>query len=354
MKRSQMALVLAASTALGACSFTPPEQAAGDFDYAQQQLKDPIEAAPGLEFDAQSQRYQVPEGDFPGALGAQLNIRAPIVVRAVAAGSRVEETEDQVRVYFDELENMDSLAPFVWENVRAGVSQQGIDIVSEQTEQELVTGWVSETALVGEDELEVVNQRRFKVSMDTASHGRTTAVKVEVLESQSQGPGSALYDAEMGQRNAATALLNALIVEVAVAQIDEDILTTRDTSLNVQAGFNQEGFPALVIDGSFATVWALMGQVLPELGFEIDDLNQSTGQYFTTYSEEASGFDWAFWRDRQQGKLPLVDGEYMIRVTGDRTTTTVTLHYNDKPLSADDLTRIFGPFAAEIRKQSGL
>lgn len=337
------------------CSFTPQEQADGGFEYTEAQLTDGLKPAPNKGLPAPSNRFEVPDVDGNLPVGPQVNIQAPVLVRPTAAGSRIDESEQRVRIYFDELEDMSNLSSFVWEGVTKALNQRGVPVVNAEPEQRLVTGSVRSEREVSEDELVLVTERQFEITQETPDHGRTTAIEVTVLKSSESGAGAGRQPSVIADRNAAAMLLNDIVNEIAIAQQENRIFNRANQEINATAGFNADGFPAIVVEADFDTVWALMGQSLPELGFSIDDLNQSTGQYFTEYSKGAKGMSsLAFWRDEVEGKLDIADGDYMVRVTGDNETTTVTFHYNDEPLSAAEVNRIYAPVAATLRRQNSL
>ncbi|HET8816332.1 MAG TPA: outer membrane protein assembly factor BamC [Pseudidiomarina sp.] len=337
------------------CSFTPQEQADGGFEYTEAELTDGLRPAPNKGLPAPSNRYEVPDVEQGLPIGPEVNIQAPVLVRPTAAGSRIEETEQRVRIYFDELEDMSNLSSFVWQGVTKALNQRGIGIVESSPEQRLVTAKVRYEREVSEDELALVTERQFEITQTTPDHGRTTAIEVNVIESTESGPGAGLQPSLIADRNAAAMLLNDIVNEIAIAQQENRIFNEANQEVIATAGFNADGFPAIVVESDFDTVWALMGQALPELGFSIDDLNQSTGQYFTEYSKGSKGLSsLAFWRDEEAGRLDIADGDYMIRVTGDNETTTVTFHYNEKPLSAAEVNRIYAPIAASLRRQNSL
>ncbi|MDX1705711.1 outer membrane protein assembly factor BamC [Pseudidiomarina sp.] len=353
MKSFVVSLTCLSVAVIGGCSFTPQEQAEGDFSYTKTSLHDGLKPAPGLKVPEASTFYQVPPVPANKPVGKSVNIKSPTLVWATAAGSRVEETQDEVKVYFDEIEGMSNLAEFVWTGMLAELSARQIEVASEQPQQRLETGWVVHEREVGEEELRVRSERRFEFIMATPDHGRTTSLTVNMIDKQQSGPGQDFNPGLVADRNAETRLLNGVINEIAIRQNNMQGIVATGTDIDVTAGFNDDGYPALTLDTSFQNSWGLMGAVLPELGFTIDDLNQSAGNYYTTYEKGKRGLSkLAFWRDSVEGKLDIPEGEYEINVNGDRNLTTITFFFDGQPLSAAQLNRIYGPVAAEIRRQN--
>jgi len=181
MKFKLMVLAGAATVLVSACGFTPKEQAEGDFDYTQLKIDNKIQPAPGKQLPQSTNRYAIPEASKASPLGKDVSIIAPTLVWPVANGSRVEENETEVRVYFDELDGMSDVEQYVWLGVTQALNARGMGVTEEQTKQRIVTDWLSQTVIYGEDEQELIIRRKVAIAMDTAEHGRTTALQSEVV-----------------------------------------------------------------------------------------------------------------------------------------------------------------------------
>lgn len=349
MKVSVVAISSLTMLLVAGCSFTPREQASGGFDYVDTQVQPPLQTAPGLSLPTPRDVYNVPTVADQRDVGADVNILAPVLVWPTAAGSRVEEADAQVRVHFDELEGMSNLPDFIWTTMTARLQADGVAIQAQQPQQRLETGWIQHRKTIGEDELELVTERRFAIDFESPAHGRTVAVQVQLLEKKESGAGAGLRPGLVDDRNQAALLLNNLINEVAVQLIATQQQSSPD-NYTVTAGFDGNGYAALLVDTSFINTWTMMGLVLPELGFTVDDLNQSTGRYYTTYSSETSALSkLAFWRDNPS--LALASGSYEIQVSGDQDTTSITFYRDGSALSAAEVNALYAPIAAEFRRQ---
>ncbi|WP_411358178.1 outer membrane protein assembly factor BamC [Pseudidiomarina salilacus] len=353
MKVSYLAILGLSTVVLSACSFTPREQAEGDFEYTNVELREPLRPAAGKQLPTPSNRYEVPQVNVTGEVGKDVNVLSPVLVRATAAGSRPSENPDVTAVDFSELDGMENLPAFVWESLYDELAERNIEVRDEAAEQSLTTGWISENVLVTEDELEVTVERRFKVNMEVPDHRRIATLSVEMIDKKQSGPGAGMAPGGVSDSNAEAALLNGVINEIAIRQQEIFAEAEANAVVNVEPTFNADGMPAFQVDIGFDVAWPLTEEVLEALGFEVDDLNQSTGMYYVNYLREA-GFSLAFWNSRSDGKIDLPDGNYQINVTGDNNTSTITIFRGEEPLTAADIDRIYGPFAAEIRRQSAL
>lgn len=354
MKFSHIAILCFTSLAVSACSFTPREQAEGSFEYTNKKLVEPITPAPGKQVPQPTSRFAVPDVKVDGAVGKRINVISPVLVRATAAGSKPSERIGVTAVDFSELEGMDDLPAFTWEEVKDTLGRKNIGIVEEVEQQRLTTDWVGERLEVGEDELEVLVERRFEVLLDVPDHRRLVTLEVNMIDKQESGPGRGVLPSGVPDTNAEAQLLNSMINEIAVRQQDMFKAAEEAAVVTVEPTFNDEGFPAYTMDIGFDAAWPLMAEVLENLGFEINDLNQSAGMYYATYLND-SGFSLAFWNSSNKGKLDLADGDYQINVKGDDDATTITILNDDgQPLTAADIDRLYGPVAAEIRRRSAL
>lgn len=357
MKSNLIVLAGATAVLVSACGFTPREQALGDFDYVQKSNDGQLQPAPGKSLPKPSNRYVVPNANHDEPIGKDVVILAPKLIWPVADGSRVEESETKIRVYFDELDGMDDVENYVWQGLIQGLRARNWSTTELQEKQRIVTDWLVENLEYGEDEIPVTIRRKIQISMDTAEHGRTTALLAEVVDRQVNAERVQLGDVYLKHKddNVAAMTLNALISEIAINQAKGVASVTEEGTVNIQPGFDEDGNAAIIVAASFNFTWGIMQEVLPELGFAIDDFNQQTGRYYTSYNTERSGLSaLAFWRSRSEGLVNLPSGEYEVKVTGDRKQTAVTLFRAGEAISASEVTEIFGPIAAEIRNQSGL
>lgn len=349
MKVSVVAVSSLAILLASGCSFTPREQANGSFDYLDIAPQQPLQPADGLALPAPRDTFNVPSVAEQGDVGANVNILAPVLVWPTAAGSRVEEADSEIRVHFDELEGMSELPQFIWTAMRERLAADGIETTVIQDQQRIETGWLRQTKQIGDDELELITERRFALDFESPTHGRTVAVQITLLEKQERGAGAGLRPGLVDDRNQAALLLNNLINEVAIRMVSAQQQSSPDV-YTVTAGFDGEGYAALLVDTSFINTWTMVGLVLPELGFVVDDLNQSSGRYYTTYSSARSGLSkLAFWRDNPS--LALTDGAYEVQVTGDQSNATITFYRDGKALSAAEVNALYAPIAAEFRRQ---
>lgn len=353
MKLKVLVLAGTATIVASACSFTPREQAEGKFDYLNAGLQEKVEPAPNKKLPTPTNRYAIPAANQSGPTGKIVPVLAPTLVWPLANGSRIEENEPATHIYFDEIEGMNNVEQYVWQGALQALRTRNVGIVEQQDRKRIVTDWLTESFEHGEDDDLVTIRRRVALTFDTADHGRTTTIHSDIVEIEVETENNVEVNPTylaFRNRNAATAALNMVVSEIAITQMAGVAAVGDDGAVAVDMGFDEDGYAAIVLGASFGFTWGLMQEVLPELGFGIDDYNRELGRYYVLYGVKKS-----FWFSRNvDGKLELPRGEYEVKVTGDQKRTTITLFRNGQPLDAAQVMQIFAPFAAEIRAQSSI
>ena len=111
---------------LSACSSSPTErrQAKQDFKYLEtpplKEWQQPVEAKP--EFYPQ---YDIPEGEYVGGIGKDVDIRPPQQVLELIPGARIEEQKGEVTVWLVKKEDVDKL----WQTVLTLIEKRDIGLI---------------------------------------------------------------------------------------------------------------------------------------------------------------------------------------------------------------------------------
>ncbi|EKE86866.1 outer membrane protein assembly factor BamC [Idiomarina xiamenensis] len=369
MRLAKVTTAILAALAVTACSSNNRERAQGDFDYTQAQTSADLKAPSGLELPANSDSYEIPVGEnSSGPVGQDVNVTAPIQVRPIAAGSRVDENETQVRVFFDEVEDFDNIAAQVWQALETTLTELGVSTSNEQTETLLQTDWIAPEVVFaaidsdaddgwswwpfGDDEVEQVRPAyyQFVVTMNTEPHGRTTSLLVDTIAFKRPGTQQQMPTAK-AQRNAETLFLNAVITEVNRMQ-QRHVIERQRSGISTELGFNADGDPAYIIDSDFESAWAVTGLMLEALNFDVDDLNKSSGRYYVSYEKPSSGFLSALWGSSNDLELPLAETDYQVVLIEQGERTSLTIEQNGEALPANVVSDMFATIAEQIKQQS--
>jgi len=286
-----------------------------------------------LERPKRSNQYDLPKlqsADKTPIMGDDVHISSPRLVLPLVAGSHVEEGSDSATVIFDQVNDDRALDQTIWDKVLSYLEQNNIGVESFDRENNvLMTDWViSITELEGSwysFSNEYVEQaKKFKLSLDVAPHGRTAGLTSEIVDYIDENGNSAIAAMDpFMQRTNEVEFLNYIIEEYDFGirlAMSERIAKIRD-GFSSQLGFNPDGESAVMVDAPYNDTWPRLLLVLRKMGFDVIDLDQSSGIMFVVYNGQEKGFWKGLFADE---KLALKKGNYRIFVQRSGVQTSVT------------------------------
>ncbi|NKF52572.1 outer membrane protein assembly factor BamC [Shewanella sp. WXL01] len=308
--------------AVTACS-TPIErrQVNGTEDYINASTQSLLTIPEGLDTPRYSEEYQVPEIGKQAQnspVGKQLDIRPPLQVLPMAEGTRVEEGSDNIKIVVESIDNQTNLKQEIYDDVVAYLNKKSIAIRSQDFDSGVVeTDWIEtsevvETSLWGSDK-EYVLRQRYMFTVDVKPHGRTGDLKIDLIEHEE------VFDEEIQQilltsddkRRYTIDMLNNAIAYVSVNR--EKAL--REARIKRSLGIQLELVNPTEDEGAywmahapFENAWDRLRIVLPEMGFEIIDMDKSKGLYYISL-DDSGGFWSSLWGD---DALELDKGNYRL------------------------------------------
>lgn len=349
-------ITICAALAVSACSSPGSrERTSGDYEYMEAEQKSvDLKIPDDLERPMRSNQYDLPilkSSNTRSILGSQVRISSPRLVLPLVAGSHVEEGSNSATVMFDQVNDNSSLDKTIWDKVLSYLEQNNIGVESFDRENNtLVTDWViSVTELDSswyEFSSEFVEQaKKFKLSLDVAPHGRTAALTNEIIDYIDKDGNSTITSMDpITQRTNEVNFLNYIIEEydfgIRLAQ-NQRIEKIRD-GFNSELGFNADGDSAVLIESAYNDTWPRLLLVLRKMGFDVIDLDQSSGIMFVVYNGQEQGFWKGLFADDE---LALDEGNYRIFVQRAGAKTSVTFKDNESvAFSAKQITDIFPVF----------
>ncbi|RUO81463.1 hypothetical protein CWI84_01510 [Idiomarina tyrosinivorans] len=361
MKLSKVAVIVALSAIVGACSSTDLQQVQGKADYVTEQQLPDLKIAKGLAAPNTRDDYNIPKPSNNNApIGDDVNVMAPVQVRPLALGSQTSETDGAVDASFDLVDGMgDSIAGFVWGATETVLDRLDIAVDEQQMLKQIRTGRATYISRIADDNQPYFtfvkdassfpnsSTMNFVIQFDTAAHGRSTEIVISAENFQHHGP-QAVAD-EYVKHNAAATLLNDIISEVN-REHQLNLKTRLKNGLDVERGFNADGEPAYIIDSDFDSAWSVLEPALNQSGFVVSDLNRETGVYYTDYAEPDSGF-LSFGSD-DYADYGIAEGEYEFRMIEQGTRVSVTVWYNDKVVDSAWINKVFQGLSTAIKAQS--
>lgn len=344
------------------------ELAEGGFDYLEVEDRGQLTFPSDLEARPQRAQFQIPplsEQQRGGSLGKAVSVRSPAQVLTLAPGSRVDEASRETRIAFDAVEGIEDLPNWVWDAVEVVVAETGATVVERDAERLIVTapyrieqysqrrgGFFS---MFRRDRIRFASEQALRIEMQAASHRRSAALDVTATDIRWLRDGQAVARQDvpvMLQRDLEVGFLNNVSRHLARGY-ESERLQAAQAGIDLRRGENADGNAAFILDSSFTVAWALMPGVFERSGFEIEDLNQSEGIYYTAYEPGGKRGIFrrlAFWSRAAEGDLDLSRGTDVVFTVDERDGVTyIVAQIDDEPVSAEQLDAWFPVFARAFR-----
>lgn len=329
---SSMALVV-----LSACSSDPAQRRQADdgFTYLNNQATATLEYPQG-NTPTFYQDYVIPNGNYQGPIGQQVDIRPPQQVLALIPGARIEEGSDGIRFWFASAQ----VQAQTWQSLIDGLEQRQVEM--KRADDSIETGWINWTR---SDEERNFNAR---YQLSKVNRAGRPGLLVELVEWRQDG--KVQQPAEQDKQRYTSIMANLVTTQYDEAQRQAQERQARNRQLDIalQMGKDRSGLPVIIARADYGIIWERMATLLEPIGFNIEDRNQSQGSIDTEYKAADSDF----WQAIGQPKLPINRGEYTFLI-GDlenRTSINIT-DSKGKPLSEDKLEAMERVLAAVIDQQ---
>jgi outer membrane protein assembly factor BamC len=354
--KKQLLLSLCALAVLSGCaSQGAKERVSGDYRYLDAQpLGDGFKVPEDLEVPPRSAQYSLPNLESSNTsqlLGDQVRISSPRLVLPLVAGSHVEEGSEDAKVLFDQIDDSEALDKTIWDKVLAYLEENNIGVESFDRENNvLTTDWVISREEVDGSWYEfsddyVEQAKKFTLSLQVAPHGRTASLQNDIVAYVNENGNESLASMDpITRRTNEVDFLNFIIAEydfgLRLAQ-SQRIAKIRD-GFSSSLGFNSDGDSSFIVDASYNDAWPRLLLVLRKMGFDVIDLDQSSGIMFVAFNGEDEGWWSGLFSDEG---LDLEEDNYRIFVERLGQKTAVTFKDDENiPFSPDKVTDIFAVF----------
>lgn len=355
MKYKVVGISLVAFAIAGCAGKAEREVASGSFEYLEASQHKTMNVPQDLDTPAYSQRYVLPnvgENAPKNLTGKKLKVLPPSLILPLVAGSHVEEGSSEAKVLFDQVNDNEALQKTVWDTVLAYLEKSNVGVEKFDKENNvLITNWVTqyretESSWYDVTENFVEVKKKFKFTMAVAPHGRTASLKNELIDYIDEDAQSTMSSIDLiTQRTAEADFLNSVIIEYdfGIRLANTQRIAKIRQGFNTDMGFDADGNPAFVIGAVYENTWPRLLLVLRKMGFDVKDLDQSTGLMFVQYN----GAETSWWSGMfsSEDELDIEKDEYRIKLEGVGEKTSVTFMDNEsKPFDAKTVTKIFAPF----------
>ncbi len=336
--------------------FTDEEKVSFQYRYINSTQSEPIKVPEGADRPLYSDEFRVPPvGELAqnGPIGEALDVASPALVLPLVTGSRVAEGTREAVVEFDQVDDSQALDTTIWNSLINYLDERGIGVVSfDKERQVLMTDWM----VIEQDEdspwyswsrTDRSVGQRFEFQLDLKPHGRSGALYVKLVDYLETIGEEVIGDLSRDQqRRQEIEILNNVIshYERQLRIADARILRQIKQGIPMELGFNAGGDPAYLLDANYDVAWPRLLLVLRNLGFNVKDLDKSTGLIFVTYA----GVDEGWWSSlfSSADELPLEKQDYRLFVAQQGEKTSVTWNDADNnPLAANIITDIYSPIS---------
>ncbi|WP_395343364.1 outer membrane protein assembly factor BamC [Ningiella sp. W23] len=360
MKNFSLFSLFAMIVLSGCTSSESRKQASGNFEYLEVEQAELLKVPEDLKRPPSSNRYELPEISTPHDIkGPEVLVHSPRLVLPLVSGSRVEEGSEKATVKFDQVNDNEAIDKTIWDTVLKYLELRNIAVESfDREKNELVTDWVISRYETDESWYEfggdvIEKARKFKLSIELEPHGRTAALSVEKIAYIDENGESQLANVTPFElRENEVNFLNYIIAEYDFGirlEQSQRIALIRE-GFKSELGFNPDGDPAFVVDARYENAWPRLQLVLRKMGFDVIDLDQSSGLMFLKYS----GPDESWWSGLfSDDGLDLEKVNYRLLVEPVGPKTAVTFKDSDnEPFEVNAVTDLFSVFADYMAEEN--
>ncbi|CAM4228963.1 outer membrane protein assembly factor BamC [Vibrio agarivorans] len=319
---------------LSACSGSASQrrQAKDDFEYLNTPELTEWKAAEGSQVEVYP-NYRIPQGEYQGEIGRSVDIRPPQQILELIPGARVERDNGEATLWLLRGEEQER----VWQTMLGMLANTNTDIVN-QTNDRVETGWVTWNS---EDE-DVELGSRYEITRFEANN--RYGFKISLIDWKEAGtvkPVSATnkerYNALM--TNQVTARYDQQLREEAERKAQELV-----KQIPITMGTDRSGLPVIIARTQYNVLWQRLPSLMPNMGFTIEERNQSQGQMKARFAAQ----DDEFWQEIGVKPVNLEAGVYtfLFGDLGNRTSINIT-DSKGKPV-AEELLQDMAPVIAAL------
>lgn len=356
LKQISPLLLIAAVTA---CSSPIDRRQANDVDLQYEDIPSapPLVMPEGLNQPNYSKEYDIPK---LGAkvdkklVGSNLDIRPPLLVLPMAAGTRVEEGDDNIKIIIESIDNDSDLKKEIFDILREYFASKNIKIRTEDyAAGTFETDWIESSEVVessfwGSDKVYVLRQR-YQYVVDIRPHGRSGNVTINLIDHEESydGEDQEILLSGEDRRRYTVDILNDSISYMSNkrAQAIKAKRLKQSLGIDVDLIAEPEEQAYWLANAKFKRTWDRLRIVLPEMGFDIVDMDSNKGLLFIDVTDD-SGFWSSLWGEKKQS---LEEGSYRIELKDDADDTKTQIHLlstDNEPLDSEVVIAIYEGFSS--------
>lgn len=354
------AIVIAATTVLGACSSSDEQQVIDeDHQYVNTQEQGPLVLPQDSLPVKLGDEFLLPEHQSKGQIGESLDLQSPPQLLALASGSRLDKSGIKNKIWFDRTTVVEDLPEFAFDALKGYLRQERAeDTKLNEGSKTSDTGWITDT-IEGSfwpwADGDKSTSLRFDTKLAHTENGAVATMEANLTGMRVNGKDVPLSSMTGKDKlRAEVQFMNGYIYYFQLAQ--EKLLKTQEVAkvyeMSLRVSNNGDGQSVLRSDKNADLVWVHFRTLLEEVGFEVEDVDRSARKLFVRLGEKELGFWDSLWSSNEsEYKLNIPIGRYMVRVTTASTKSVITFYdeYNE-PLSDAQYQAIIGPFTQAAKK----
>ncbi|WP_261815731.1 outer membrane protein assembly factor BamC [Vibrio gallicus] len=333
---NQLVISSLAVAVLSGCAGSAAErrQAKDDFKYLEVEPTSAIVSSPEQTLEHYPD-YDIPKGEFSGGIGKQVDIRPPQQVLELIPGARTDQKDGEVTLWLLTSEERDK----VWETVKNMISERDIKLV-EESDNSLETDWI---VWEEEDEEETL-QSRFKI--ERFEQNSRYGFRISLIAWKEGGEEKPVSRTNKER-------YNTFMTNLVTSRYDQSVREEAARQalalvkvIPLSMGKDRSGLPIIIARAQYNVFWQRVPELLPVMGFSLEERNQSQGTIKASYAAP----DDDFW-DRVGTKPLNYNSEtytFLLGDLGNRTSINIT-DAKGKPVTEEMLEDML-PVLVEVMK----
>ncbi|MDA9556204.1 outer membrane protein assembly factor BamC [Vibrio sp.] len=341
MKLSRQLMVASIVTVtLSACTVDPSgrRQAKDDFEYLE---------APGSKswvHNAESpvhyyDDYAIPQGEYRGGIGKEVDIRPPQQVLELVPGTRVEHRNGQIIFWHLNEEGVQKL----WGSAQGAL--QNKDITYSNNADELKTDWVSWKFIDENYEFS------SKYSIKKVQANRRFGLSFDLTDWQQDGEKAKVSALNKERYTAHFVNTVTLYYDEQERLITEQKALALQNQIPFSMSSDRTGLPVIIARAPYDVMWQRVAPILIEMGFDVEDRNRSQGTLSTKYES----VDSSFWEETKLEPVSLPGYSYTVQLGDLKNRTSINItDSKGVPIDPDILEKLVPVFAASAQRTSSI
>ncbi|OBT16920.1 outer membrane assembly protein BamC [Vibrio sp. UCD-FRSSP16_10] len=336
---NQLVISALAVAMLSGCAENAAErrQAKDDFKYLEATPMPDIVSSPEQQLEVYPD-YVIPKGDYVGGIGKEVDIRPPQQVLELIPGARTEQNDGVVTLWLLTQDDRDK----VWQTAKDMIEARDIKLL-DSSDDRLETDWI---VWHEEDEEETLSSRYLIERFEANSRFGFRISLIAWKEGSTEMPVS-YTDKER---------YNTFMTNIVMSRYDDAVRAEAAKQalqlvkvIPLSLGKDRSGLPIVIARARYDVFWQRIPELLPTLGFELDERNQSQGTIKTSYAAP----DDEFWESI--GTKPLTYNSetytFLLGDLGNRTSINVT-DAAGKPVTEEMLKELIPTLSIMMEQSS--